>query len=185
MFLARDRRRGAMLAASFLTGLALWLFVIPSIVLGWQRNYQLLTTFARDGLSGLATRWTAALALACAIAILFAARRLVRGGSALELTVVFGLACAVALFSTPAAEFTLALPFIGAAPLLLLDRGHPAAARLLALACAAAVVVQLFVATPLLVPAFALCVLAFCLIASSPVRRAALHRRIPWTVLAF
>jgi hypothetical protein len=29
MFLSRDRRRGAMLGASFLTGLALWLFVVP------------------------------------------------------------------------------------------------------------------------------------------------------------
>jgi hypothetical protein len=148
MFLARDRKRGMILAASFVTGLALWLFVVPSLVLGWGRNLQLLKTFA-EGATVLASKWSLALGAICILAILLLARRLIREGSALELTVIFGLACAAALFYAPAAwprQFTLALPFVGATPLLLLDRGRPAAARLLALGCAAAVVLQALVA---------------------------------------
>lgn len=45
--LLRDRRRGAVIAVSFLAGLALWLLLVPAVVLGWSRNLTLLDTYAR------------------------------------------------------------------------------------------------------------------------------------------
>lgn len=113
-FLGRERKRGLTLTAAYATGLVLWLYAIPAFVLGSASRID------------IAPR-TIALFLAGAVAMLVIARR----ASPLELTVVFGVAC-IALAGS--AGFTLALPFLGAAPLLLLDRGKPRAAQWLALA---------------------------------------------------
>lgn len=122
-FLAREpRTRGFTLAASFAVGLVLWLYAIPAVVVGSASPIPLEPR-------------AIALFAAGAAGLLFLARRL---ASSLEVTVLFGVACvAVAGFG----GFTLALPFLGATPLLLLDRGRPRAAQWLAVAGMAGVLI--------------------------------------------
>lgn len=112
-FVARESKRGVTLTVAFAIGLALWLVAIPAIVFGSASHID------------IAPRSIALFAVG-AVVLLVLARR----ASPLELTVGFGVAC-IALAGS--AGFTLALPFLGAAPLLLLDRGKPRAAQWLAM----------------------------------------------------
>ncbi|HEY0139418.1 MAG TPA: hypothetical protein VGF48_00905 [Thermoanaerobaculia bacterium] len=113
-FVARESKRGVTLTVAYAIGLALWLVAIPELVFGSAAHID------------VAPRSVALFAVA-AVVLLVVARR----ASPLELTVVFGVTCIAVAGS---AGFTLALPFLGAAPLLLLDRGKPRAAQWLAMA---------------------------------------------------